>query len=157
MLTGEKPPETRWQRMAKALLIRAIISPLTLMGAGLTWVGALSLGPRKDISELWICLPAGLALLLVLQGILWWATIWLPRHTILRFVLEGDDLALETRAHGAFVWSLKDIDKISVSRNRRGQVTGYWIRWRKKGQAFLEANMPDANELLRSINSIKNL
>jgi len=83
----------------------------TLKGADLTWVGVLSLGPRKGIPELWICLPAGLILLLVIQGIVWWATIWLPRHTIVHFALRVEDLGLETKVHGTFFAQLGILKK----------------------------------------------
>ena len=139
MLTGERPTETRWQILARVLLIRAVFSPLTLMGAGLTWVGVLSLGPRKDIPELWICLPAGLILLLVIQGIVWWATIWLPRRTIVRFALDGRDLAFETKGHGAFHCPVGEIEKVMQARNRKGKVTGWWIYPKGRATIFLDA------------------
>lgn len=154
MITGEKQQETCWERIAKALLMRAMLSPLTLMGAGLTFVGVLSLGPRKDIPELWICLPAGLVLLLVLQGILWWASIWLPRHTILRFVLEGADLTLQTRAHGSFTCSLEDMKEISATRNRRGQIRGWWIHCPVQGWVFMDSQTPNSKTLLDKLTEL---
>ncbi len=155
MLTGEKPTENRWQALARVLLIRAVFSPMTLMGVGLTWVGTLSLGPRKDIPELWICLPAGLILLLVIQGIVWWATISLPRKTIVRFALDGEDLAFETKAHGAFNCLVGDIERVMPARNRKGKVTGWWICPKGRPAVFLDAKTSHCRLLLDQLNPVR--
>lgn len=156
MLTGERPTETRWQILARVLLIRAAFSPLTLMGAGLTWVGVLSLGPRKDIPELWICLPAGLILLLVIQGIVWWATVSLPRRTVLRFVQDGKDLAFETKAHGSFICSIRYIGEVTEARSRNGRVSGWWIHIKSRGVVFLDAKTTHCRVLLNQLSSSAN-
>jgi hypothetical protein len=120
------------------------LSPLTLVGAGLTWVGVLSLGPRKDIPEFWICLPAGLIRLLVIQGIVLGATIWLPRRTVVRFALGVEDLGLETKAHGTFVCPIRDFEKITETRCRKGRISGWQIRCPLQGWVFMDSQTPNS-------------
>jgi hypothetical protein len=66
--------------------------PFLLMGGGMTLVGLLAVGPRKDIPELWICLPAGLALLAVFAGLSYWLWWRLPRLTVTRFAFDGSQV-----------------------------------------------------------------
>jgi hypothetical protein len=120
------------------------------MGGGLTFVGLLAIGPRKDIPELWICLPAGLALLAVFAGISYWLWWRLPRLTISRFAFDGAGLVIETLAHGCSVHPLGALLSVTESRSRRRSL-GWWLKFEGVGSVFLHALTPNGRQLVKQL------
>src|SRR4051812_6012435 len=101
MLIGEKQPEAIAGRAAGSVLLALFLTPWLLLGAGCCLVGLMALGPRRDdIPELWVCLPAGVVLLLVAGLMLYWVLWRWPRLTIARFELDGDAVVTVTLWHG---------------------------------------------------------
>jgi hypothetical protein len=90
MLMGEEQPAPVPSRATASCLVLAFLIPWLVRGVGSTLVGLLALGPRRgDIPELWVCLPAGAGLLLLVGGVLY-SYFWrLPRLTIARFACDG--------------------------------------------------------------------
>lgn len=150
MLTGQRPTTPVSQRIVEALLLALHAYPFLLMGGAMTFVGLLAIGPRKDIPELWICLPAGLALLSVFAGQAYWQWWHLPRKTVTRFVFDGSQLFIESPAQGCFAKSIQDLGSVQESRGRR-KLLGWWLRFRDDGAVFLHAEMPNARELVQSL------
>lgn len=101
MLIGDERPDNSAGRMSMSILFLVFLTPWILMGVGSAVVGLLALGPRKeDLAELWICLPAGAAVLLLVGAVLYsffWRT---PRLTVLHFELDGSTLTYVTRRNG---------------------------------------------------------
>src|SRR5215469_1184265 len=104
MLSGEYQPESplslgdRILRLMILVRVGRYLLPWALMAGGLILVGILALGPRKkDIPELWICLPAGLALLATFIGLPWWLEGRSPPW-IQRFQCDGKTLSFAVDA-----------------------------------------------------------
>ncbi len=151
MLTGERATTPVHHRVAEALAVAAHAYPFLLMGGGLTFVGLLAVGPRrKDIPELWICLPAGLALLGVFAGIGYWVWWRLPRLTVTHFAFDGSKVVVETPAYGCSVQPVSTLRSITESRGRRG-VLGWWLRFEGVGSVFLHAQTPNGCQLVEQL------
>lgn len=138
--------------MAQVLLLGVAAFPFLVMGGGLILVGLLALGPRRDISELWFCLPAGLALLGAFFGVAVWNVWLLPRRTITRFAFDDFELVIETPARGCSTHPVSDIQSIRESRGRR-RVVGWWLRIEGAGSVFLLADTPNGAQLARILAS----
>lgn len=82
-------------------MLAVFASPFLLMGGGLTLVGLLAVGPRKDNPELCICLPAGLALLGTFAGLAYWMFWRFPRLNITRFAYDGAEVVGSVFLHAA--------------------------------------------------------
>ena len=122
------------------------------MGGGLVFVGLLALGPRKDVPDLWICLPAGMALLGVFFGVAIWNAWLLPRTTVTKFAFDESELVIETPARGCSTHPISDIRSIRESRGRR-RLLGWWLRFDGAGRVFLHADTPNAARLARKLTS----
>jgi hypothetical protein len=149
VLTGERIPESVLDRVASMVVYLAFMSPFLLMGAGMVLVGGLALGPRKDIPELWICLPAGLSLLGVFLPILWWAAWRVPALTVTRFALDGAELVVETPARGALTRPVEALRAITEERGPRGRgLRGWWLWFEGAGWVHLTRDTPQAAALV---------
>lgn len=124
--------------------------PFLLMGGGLTFVGLLALGPRKDIAELWICLPAGLTLLGVFAGLSYWVWWRLPRLTVTRFAFDGSEVMIGSLARGCVSVPTSALRSVTESRGRR-ELLGWWLRFTGIGSVFLHAATPNAWQLIQAI------
>jgi hypothetical protein len=152
-LTGEYQPEgplslaARIVRLLIFVRLGLYLLPWAVMSGGLILVGLLALGPRKDIPELWICLPAGLALSAVLIGL----PLWLWRRTppgIHRFEYDGSRLAYTVDAGGlAQSRPVGDIATVCEWRSRRRGLLGYRIIFRDGGSVILSRQVKNADEL----------
>ena len=132
--------------VAETLMLAAHASPLLAMGGAMTFVGLLALGPRKDIHELWICLPAGLALLGVFIGLAYWLLWPKPRLTVVRFAYDGSGLAIEAPARGCFTSLVGDLRSVVEDRGR-----GWWLKFEGIGWVYLDAATPNAMQLMQEI------
>jgi hypothetical protein len=128
MLTAEVGPWTTGERVALAVLALLFASPLLLMGGGMILVGVLALGPRRDIPDLWICLPAGFALLgaLALAIALYHALIRVPGRTVTRFCLDGYELVLVTPQLGFLTFPSCQVRRRRACAGRKPK--GWWLR-----------------------------
>ncbi len=152
MIAGSRAPTPVWSRIFEAMHLAAHTYPFLLMGGAMTFVGLLAIGPRRrDIAELWICLPAGLALLSVFVGLgywLWWRQ---PQLTVTRFAFDGAEILVEAPAYGCFTLPVQDLRSVSESRGRR-RLLGWWLLFDSVGSVFLDATTPHAWELLELLN-----
>ena len=84
-MIGEKEPGSLIR--LEVVLVFVFLTPWFLMGTGSTVVGLMALGPlRKDNPDLWICLPAGLSLLLLVV-VFGYQFFWrLPRQSVAKFL-----------------------------------------------------------------------
>ena len=153
MLTGQRKPESITVRVIAALQVAAHIYPILMVGIGMTFVGLLALGPRKDIRELWICLPAGLALLGVFVGFSYWLWWRKPRLTVTRFIFSGSELVIETPGRGCFTVALGDLEPPLESQARRG-LLGWWLKFKGYGAVFLDSATPNATSLVEELRTI---
>jgi hypothetical protein len=155
VLTGERVPPTVVGRIAEAVIVVAFMSPFLGMGGGLTLLGVLALGPRKDIPELWICLPAGIALLLLCGGLLYWALWRVPRRTITRFAFDGSELVFEAPARGCVTRPIGALRSVVEERGRRGGgLRGWWLKFEGVAWVYLTRSMPNAESLVGQIGSL---
>jgi len=138
------------ERVAEALMLALHAYPFLLMGGGMTFVGLLAVGPRKDIPELWICLPAGLALLGVFAGLSYWLCWRLPRLTVARFAFYGSEVVIESLARGCFSVPTSALRSVTDFRGRRG-LLGWWLRFTGIGSVFLHAATPNAWQLIQEL------
>lgn len=150
MLQGERDPDNDLTDSVQSLLLILFLSPWLLMGVGLFVVGFLAMGPRKnDLNELWICLPAGLMLLLLVGAVFYWVSYRWPRMKILKFDVDGTTLNFQTKSHGDVSQSITDLSAIQEQRNRRGfALVGWWLRFQQPGWVFLETQTTNARELI---------
>ncbi|QDU23469.1 hypothetical protein [Urbifossiella limnaea] len=148
MLRGERAPTPVLDRLAEAALVVSVAFPLLLMGGGMILVGLLAVGPRrKDSPELWICLPAGLAILGVFVGIGYWQWWRLPRLTVTRFAFDGAEVVIEAPARGCVTRPVGALRSLTESRGRRG-LLGWWVRFDGAGWVFLHGATPNAWQLV---------
>jgi hypothetical protein len=145
MLTGQRAPRTFRASVAETLLLAAHAYPFLLMGGAMTLVGLFALGPRKDIRELWICLPAGLALLGVFVGLAYWLSWRKPRLTITRFACDGSQAAIEAPARGCFTSLVEDLRSVVEERG------GWWLKFEGIGWVYLDVATPNATQLVQAI------
>lgn len=150
VLTGQRATTPVVERAAEALLVVAVAHPLLLMGGGMVFVGLLAIGPRKDIPELWICLPGGLALIGTFAGIAYWQWCRLPSLTVTRFAFDGSNLVIEAPARGCFTRAVGDLQAVTESRGRRG-LLGWWLRFKGVGSVFLHVATPNAGQLVQEV------
>jgi hypothetical protein len=149
VLTGERIPDSAFDRVLRAVVYSAFMAPWLLMGAGSALVGALALGPRTDIPELWVCLPAGLALLSVFGTLLWWCVWRVPALTVMRFALDGTELVVTTPARGAVACPVGAVRGVTEERGRRGRkLCGWWVRFAGVGSVYLTVDTPQAEALV---------
>ena len=158
MLSGEYQPESplspgeRFLRLMILARLGLYLLPWALMAGGLMLVGILALGPRKkDIPELWICLPAGLALLAAFIAL----PLWLRRRSppwIQRFEYDGEILTYALDA-GRPVERHPAGDIVAVSDYyRRGQgLVGYQITFRDGTRVILSRRVTRADQLYASL------
>jgi hypothetical protein len=146
-------PTPVFDRVVEALMLAAHAYPFLLMGGGMTFVGLLAVGPRKDISELWICLPAGLALLGVFAGLPYWVWWRVPRLTVTRFAFDGSVVVIEAPARGCFTVPTRALRSMSESCGRRG-LLGWWLRFEGVGTVFLHVSTPNAVQLVQEVQAV---
>jgi hypothetical protein len=158
MLEGEylpdPPPSPAGRVLRGILLVRIglLLLPWALMCCGLILVGAMALGPiKKDIPELWICLPAGLALLGALVGVplwLWWRSppwVWYFAHDgALLFYRAGRGREVRSRP-------LAEISEVAGYTVRGQGVIGYRITFRDGGSVILSRRVTGADELAEEL------
>jgi energy-coupling factor transporter transmembrane protein EcfT len=129
--------------MCEYVIVFVFLIPWFLMGAGSLLVGLLALGPRRaDLAELWICLPAGLALLLLVGVVLYihfWRT---PRLTISHFEFDGSTLKCVTPGNGALL--------------RNGVALGagcwgWWLKFENGRWVYLSRCTQNAEQLVRQV------
>ena len=158
MLTGERAKIPAIQRLAEVVTVAAFASPFLMMGGGLTFVGLLALGPRKDLPELWVCLPAGLALLGVFAGMSYRLGWRLPRLTVTRFQFDGTKLVIETPARGCVTLpahAVLSVSEYRVRRRWRGRrLLGWWIRLADVGPVFLDVATSNAGQLVEQLKAL---
>jgi hypothetical protein len=115
-------------------------------------VGLLAVLPRKADTELWICLPGGLSLLLALGGLLYWALWQVPRLTVSRFALDGDELRLETPALGSVTRPLSELRWVIAAHRVRGRrLLGWWLKFEGVSRVYLTRSTPNAEQLVLQI------
>jgi hypothetical protein len=148
LLSGERTPNTILDRVSDAAVLLMYASPFPMMGGAMTWVGLLAIGPRKDIRELWICLPGGLALLGFFGALVYWIAWRIPRLTVTRFAYDGVQLALEVPARGRFARTADELQTV-VEKRSRHRLLGWWLKFEGSGAVFLNAETPNAAELVQ--------
>jgi hypothetical protein len=155
MLSGEMAPMGKADRLLQGAIYILFCSPFLLMGGGMFLTGVFALGPRKDMAELWICLPAGLALLSVF-GIILYYIIWrVPSLTVLRFVFDGDEFVAQTPSKHLVIRAKEAIREILEERGQRGRVLiGWWLKIEKHGWIHLERSLPNGEALIDQLNGL---
>lgn len=155
MLTGQQQPVPLWAHLVHGIIHLAFFLPWILIGAGLLLVGLLAIGPRQDIAELWIGIPAGLALLAFIGCFLYQEFWRVPSLTVKRFTLEADKLELQTSAHGIINQSTEKICEIREERGRLGRgLLGWWIRFENQELVYLDRSMPSAGCLMGKLKAL---
>lgn len=154
MLIGQRSTNAVLEGVAMTLLLAVAAFPFLLMGGMMTLVGLLALGPRRrDIPELWICLPAGLALLGVFAGVGYWLIWGLPRRTITRFAFDGVEMVLVVPAHGCITRPIAALRSVTESHGRR-RLLGWWLRFDGARAVFLCVATPNAPQLVDNLKSV---
>jgi hypothetical protein len=155
MLTGQQVPATTIGRLIHAVIYMVFFSPFLLIGGGMLLVGVLALGPRKDFAELWICLPAGLALLGFI-GYFIYQEFWrVPSLTVTRFAFNGDELELAMRARRMVIRPADVVCEITEQRGVRGRgLLGWWLRLDGSGRVYLDRSTSNAEALIDQLRPI---
>lgn len=135
-----------WGRLGLYLL------PWVLMSGGLILVGILALGPRRnDIPELWICLPAGLALATTLAGVPLWFW-WRSPAWIQRFEYDGRIFSYAFNAgQPSRNRSLQEVASISEYHRRKQGLLGYRITFRDGTCILLSRQVTNADQLYAAL------
>lgn len=143
--------------MLSLVLFQVFTAPWLLVGGGMIVVGILALGPRKDIAELWICLPGGLAMLGLLAAAIYYAFVWLPALTICRFSFDGQKLVLATPKYCHISTTIGDLRSLTEARNRRSgtgrKLKGWWLRLDSVGLVYLSRQTENAELLVSQLRS----
>jgi hypothetical protein len=151
VITGEyepEPPLTPGEQLLRLTVLARLglyLLPWACMSGGMILVGALALGPRKgDIGGLWICLPAGLALLTALVGF----PLWLWRRSppwVRRFEYDGELLTVATRpGRPAETRPVGDVAAVSEHYRRRQGLVGYRVTFRDGRSVILSLRVTNA-------------
>jgi hypothetical protein len=150
ILTGQRAAKTFLESVVETLFLTVHVYPFLLMGGALTLAGLLALGPRKDIRGLWVCLPAGLALLGLFAGVAYYLMWRMPRLTITRFAYDGFEIAIEAPARGCFMSSVDDLRSVAEAHGR-SRLLGWWLKFEGVGWVYLDAATPNAAEFVQEI------
>lgn len=154
VISGTRPSTPVWRRIVEAAHLAVHAYPLLLMGGGLCYVGLLAIGPRrKDIFELWIFLPAGLALVGIYVGIGYWLWWRLPRLTLTRFEFDGSELLIEVPSRDPFSVPIRDLSSLTESRGRR-RLLGWWLRFDGMSSVFLDVATDNAVSLIDELRTL---
>jgi hypothetical protein len=146
----ERPelPQPLLVRVLVVMLARLVLTPWVLMAGGLLYIGIGSLF-RKDWEELRICLPAGIALSLLLVGVPVWLWLRSP-HWIHEFRYAEGVLESVTQPGGPPV--MKGAAEIaSVCKVRQGRTECYLIGFRDGERVALSRRVPNADELYAAL------
>lgn len=136
MLAGRLPPPIALSPTARAVQygvaggVGALLAaPWLLLSAGLMAFGAFAAADPRRWGELWVCLPAGLALA---GGIGWFAAqiYWVrPRAVVFAWEFDGETLRYQTPA-GSFMQPVAEIRSIVGGRRRCCTPRRHWRNWR---------------------------
>jgi hypothetical protein len=157
VLSGElqpSPPSLGVRILQFFIIVRVVLLliPWFAIGGGLILVGLMALGPRrKDFPELWICLPAGLALLAVFIGVPLWLWRKLPIW-VQHFEYDGHVLSY-TVAAGRPVESrsVADIVEMSGFYQRGRGLVGYRIKFREEKAIIVSRQVANADQLYAAL------
>lgn len=155
MIAGELPPGSRVSSVGGASIVVAFLTPWLIMGGGLTLVGVLAIGPRRtDAAELWICLPAGVALLAGVGFMAYWHFWRVPRQTIAKFEFDGAVLSYHNHRDGAVTLRVAELRSFIEQRGRRSyRLRGWWLKIDGRGWVYLDRYTSNAEELVRQLAS----
>jgi hypothetical protein len=153
MLVGDEQPGTFTGRAAESVVVLLFLVPWFLMGVGSALVGVLALGPRRtDLGDLWNCLPAGIALLLLVGGVLYVFFLRMPRLTISHFEFDGSTLTYVTQRDGTVSSPVSELRSVIEERGRRGRgLRGWRLRFQNSRWVYLDRYTANAEELIRRI------
>jgi hypothetical protein len=143
-----EPPQPLLVRVLLLVVLRLVLAPWLLLAGGLLYVGIGSLF-RKDGDDLWICLPAGLALSAVLVGIPLWLWCRSPRWVHEFRYAEG---FFEYVTRPGTPPEFRPVSEIeSATELRDGRAEGYLIRFRDGGKVALSRRVTNADQLYAAL------
>lgn len=151
-LSGQFPPATRSERIQGWLggvVIFVFLLPWIAIAVGCILVGIGSIF-RGDTTLL-ICLPAGLALLILPTVLLYLERRWYPR--ISSFTVDGSQLVYCLAGQSNLTYKeLADVRWISHQRSRAGKTRGFRVKFRDGSGIYFCRSLPNADafaQLLR--------
>jgi hypothetical protein len=149
MLEGQKAPAGPAQTLLTAAVLLLFLAPWFAIGGGMSVVGALALGPRPDIADLWMLLPTGLFLVGFAAYFVYRTVYEIPRRTVTAFRYAGAVLEYHTAEPGSpFTRRASDLASIRPIVARGARLRGHVLRFRDGRRAYLWRDMPNLGELV---------
>jgi hypothetical protein len=149
-LTGQFPPTTRSETILGwfgLVIVIAFLLPWIVMAVGCIVVGAGSL--LQGDYALAICLPAGLALLILPIVLFYLDHRWYAR--VSNFALDGRQITYSVP--GAKDAKMQEIDDVRWVKTRmhRGKTRGYLVKFHDGSGVFVCRSLTNADELARAL------
>jgi hypothetical protein len=124
--------------------------PIFALSALMMFLGIRSMAAPDWVGDLGVCLWAGLAILfawsLLLVHILW----RMPRRTISSFALNDGQFTCTTLRDGTRTYPASTLKLLKILASKRS-IYGWLIRFADSKRLQIDADMPNANKLVREL------
>jgi succinate dehydrogenase/fumarate reductase cytochrome b subunit len=155
MITGSLPRQPLWCQVLTLVLVSAILAvPLFLVAAlllvGFLGVAAVLQGGKREVAEMWICLPpALLSIGLAAYGVYHWYRAF--RLTIIQFNYTKRMFEYRIREH-QFLFHRELSDCVEIRKHySKGRLKSYTIRFRGGDWVLLLAHTENGAALVEQL------